>query len=202
MAEKEIGNRELGNGKPRGGDLRECCEKMAVKLYELEDAVVMALDNRPATYGEDWAHLMNTFGEIRKICDAATTYHMPKEAADFVTANPPFDPAAGTGALPEVPKADPKGLVGIRANKQHILAWSYADSLDVRVTADETAPNEWDVFLSSNNTTRLQGCILGGRWLAMQLCKHLRNGMVSRRMKKRRSTANRQARKAAQKGEA
>ena len=205
MAEKEIGNGELGNG-DAGRETRdvafEACYDLLGKLVKIENIVNAAMQNQPEDAEDNSIHLLEALEKIADLCPPRDTYHTPKEAADFVTANPPFDPAAGTGALPEVPKADLKGLVGIRANKQHILAWSYTDSLDVRVTADETAPNEWDVFVSSNNMTRLQGCILGGRWLAMSLCKHLRNGMVSRRMKKRRLTANRQARKAAQKGEA
>ena len=186
MSEKEIGNRELGNGKPMSPEKEEAfrtCSDLRVKLVRIASIVNAALRNQPLDPVDCAVHLLEALERIGLHC-------------------PPKEPAAPVSALPEVPKADLKGLVGIRANKQHILAWSYTDSLDVRVTADETAPNKWDVFVSSNNTTRLQGCILGGRWLAMSLCKHLRNGMVSRRMKKHRLTANRQARKAAQKGEA
>jgi hypothetical protein len=92
----------------------------------------------------------------------------------------------------------PKGLVGSRANKSHILAWNYCDELDIRVTADRLGPSGWGVRLKSGDEIRFIGTVLGGRGLAWKICEALRDAMTARRMKHRKQTARRAARRAAE----
>jgi len=80
-----------------------------------------------------------------------------------------------------------KGLVGIKSNHEYIIAYSYADGLDIRCTAGKLQDNLWSVNLVSNGLTVLRASIIGGRWRAVTLCRFLRNGMVSRRMRKRKA---------------
>ena len=93
--------------------------------------------------------------------------------------------------------AKPKGLVGIRSNKDHVLAWNYEYGLDIRVTADRIGPDGWGVRLKSGDEIRFIGTLLGGRGLATEICEKLRNAMTARRMKRRNQNARRAARKAA-----
>ena len=93
--------------------------------------------------------------------------------------------------------AKPKGLVGSRANKDHVLAWNYSNEFDIRVTADRIGPSGWGVRLKSGDEIRFIGTVLGGRGLARKICAALRNAMTSRRMKKRNQNVRRAARKAA-----
>ena len=86
----------------------------------------------------------------------------------------------------------PSGLIGIRSNRNHILAWNYSDDLDIIVTADRDTPdlNEWTVFVKSNGYIRFQGTVLGGKWTCDAFVRFLRNGMTHRRNKVRRNHAN------------
>ena len=110
---------------------------------------------------------------------------------------PHDEPATGTAETTKTDGTPKRDLVGIKSNAKHILAYSYANDLDIRCTGDESAPGIWTVRLKSGGNLKLHADVFGGRWLAMKICQYLRNGMVSKRMHKRSNNANRRARAAA-----
>ena len=81
--------------------LKTSAEKLAKKLYEVEELAREALESRPGAVGEDWAYLMNALADVQKICsDPFGEYRTPKEVLETVAgerpldamlANPPFD---------------------------------------------------------------------------------------------------------------
>ena len=80
--------------------LETSAEKLAKKLYEVEELAREALESRPGAVGEDWAYLTNALADIKKICaDPFGEYRTPKEVLetvagarplDAIFANPPF----------------------------------------------------------------------------------------------------------------
>ena len=80
--------------------LKTSAEKLAKKLYEVEELAREALESRPGAVGEDWAYLTNALADIKKICtDPFGEYRTPKEVLetvagarplDAIFANPPF----------------------------------------------------------------------------------------------------------------
>lgn len=87
--------------------------------------------------------------------------------------------------------------VGITSNAKHCLVWSYTDGNDIRVVGDVCAPGQMQISGYENKKLVLIGSVFGSRWLAIRLVRFIRNGLVSHRMKRRRTKQNRAARKAA-----
>lgn len=81
--------------------LKTSAEKLAKKLYEVEELAREALESRPGAVGEDWAYLTNALADVQKICtDPFGEYTTPKEVLetvagarplDAIFANPPFN---------------------------------------------------------------------------------------------------------------
>ena len=128
-------------------------------------------------------------------------FFTPPQALEAVAGARPLDaifknpPMGVDGTVPAEKKTGKK--VGIVCNKKGVLAWSYAEDLDIRVTGHVTGPGEMNVFAYKNNMCVLQGTVFGSRWEACRIICYIRNGLVSGCMKRRRNKANRAARKAA-----
>lgn len=88
MAEKEIGNGELGNGDARREtrDVAfEACYDLLGKLVKIENIVNAAMQNQPEDAEDNSIHLLEALEKIAELC-------------------PPKEPAAPVCALPDVPK--------------------------------------------------------------------------------------------------
>lgn len=95
---------------------------------------------------------------------------------DSIIGNPPFE------AKREEKR---KGLVGIVSNGRGILAFNYSASMDICVSANKVEDGEWRVEVRSGGEVRFEGVLHGGANLARTFCKFLRNGMTSKRQKRK-----------------
>lgn len=100
--------------------------------------------------------------------------------------------------MQEVKKSEgaKRGLVGMKYNHDHVLAFSYEDGLDVRVTADRFDEG-WMLQAVVDNKAVFSGYISAGGGYARAICRFVRNGIVSRRLRHRRSAANKAKREGA-----
>ena len=97
MSEKEIGNGELGNGKPEKDEAFKTCSDLLGKLDEINDIIAATLINLPAAPENRAVHLLEALERIGLHC-------------------PPKEPAAPVSALPEPQKCRywlelPRGVV-------------------------------------------------------------------------------------------
>ena len=124
-------------------------------------------------------------------------YVTPEAARKFAEEQSKKDEGLSFEAEAELAKN--RKLIGTCAHNRHIMSWNYSDELDItcRVTGNAEG-NEWDFFLENLGRVRAHGTVYGGRWLAIRLAKAMRNGLTSFRMRRRKSSSNRAARKSAE----
>lgn len=86
-----------------------------------------------------------------------------------------------------------KGKIGIKSNRDAILAWNLTDGLDIVVSGQRLNDASWKTMLQSHGVARASMIVFGGRQTAYNLCRALRNGMTSRCMKIKRNHSKRKA---------
>ena len=90
----------------------------------------------------------------------------------------PLDPNA-----PEMVRGgepDEKKAIGNFAGQGKVVSYAIDEMYAVTVTANTTGDGAWLFKGIKNGETEIIGTIIGGKWKAMQYCKFIRNGIVSR----------------------
>lgn len=137
----------------------------------------------------------------------AGEYRTPKSALDFVMANPPLNiPPAAEPIQPGTPqmvpgeqpwKAIDSDSIGIRASDAIIQAWHMREGASVEVYAKRNAEGCWSFTATVDCEKVVFGTVIGGRNRMNAVARHLRNGLISARLKGRHYRANRAAKAAA-----
>ena len=128
-------------------------------------------------------------------------YYTPKAAIDAIMGNPPL--GGETLPLGEEPwrKIEPE-TVGIRCRENLIQAWSVREGASVEVRAwricGEGEPSAcWNLVATVDCEKVMIATIFGGRNLASNVCRKLRNALLAARLKGKHHRMNCQARAAA-----
>ncbi len=102
-----------------------------------------------------------------------------KEVAELVKpCEKPLDPNA-----PEMVgggEPDEKKAIGNFAGVGKVVSYAIGRDMTVTVTANTTGDGAWMFKGIKNGETEIIGTVIGGKWKAMQYCKFIRNGIVSR----------------------
>ena len=135
-------------------------------------------------------------------------YRTPKDAIDFVTANPPLDipPAAEPiqpGAPQMVPGEQPWKAIesdscGIIRHNGIVRAWAIRENAGVEVFAkqhfvDGKPSACWSFTGTVDCEKVIIGSIFGGRNKANQIVRFIRNGLLASRLRLKHKRMNRQA---------
>jgi hypothetical protein len=133
-------------------------------------------------------------------------YRTPKDAIDFVTANPPLDipPADEPQMVPgEQPwKAIESDSCGIIRHNGIVRAWAIRENAGVEVFAkqhfvDGKPSACWSFTGTVDCEKVIIGSIFGGRNKANQIVRFIRNGLLASRLRLKHKRMNRQAKAAA-----
>ena len=89
-----------------------------------------------------------------------------------------IDPAAPTKK---------RGLGGIRFNDTAIVAWCLADNKNIRVTARKINDHCWHIDGYVADTLRISASVFGGKHATLRYVRFIRNGLMSRVMRRKRS---------------
>ena len=83
-----------------------------------------------------------------------------------------------------------RGLVGCRHNDTSIVAWNLADNKNIRVDARKVAERAWHIDGYAAGTLRISGTVFGGKHATLRYAKFIRNGLMSRVMRRKHTAAN------------
>lgn len=89
-----------------------------------------------------------------------------------------------------------RGKVGNAVQEDSILSYAAKDGKCIVVTARRAGEGAWMVRGESHGELRVMASVFGGRWFAAEVCRYLRNGLMSRADRHRRKKANKRAREA------
>ena len=81
---------------------------------------------------------------------------------------------------PEMARGEKKKAIGNFAGAGKVVSYAIDEMYAVTVTANTTGNGAWMFKGIKNGETEIIGTIIGGKWKAMQYCKFIRNGIVSR----------------------
>ena len=139
-------------------------------------------------------------------------YRTPKDAIDFVMANPPLDiPPAAEPIQPGTPqmvpgeqpwKAIESDSCGIIRHNGIVRAWAIRENASVEVFAgqhfvDGKPSACWSFTGTVDCEKVIIGSIFGGRNKANQIVRFIRNGLLASRLRLKHKRMNRQAKAAA-----
>lgn len=172
-------------------NLETSCCNMQNKLVKIENIVTVAMANQPERVGENWQHLSKALADIRQLCKDPFEYVTPKAVVDAIKAGElPFG-----GSRAVEPEIEPKkrGLVGERYNDTSAMAWSMTDGLDILVSARKVKDGVWSIEGRSHGRLFISATVFGGKWRAVRYLEFIRNGMVSRAMRRKNNPNRRKA---------
>ncbi len=124
-------------------------------------------------------------GEVRSALTMLADYAMPLIPHD--------EPEREEEQSEERKEKRETGKIGIKSNRDAILAWNISDGLDIVVSGQRLSDDSWKASLTSHGIARGSLIVFGGRATAANLCMSLRDGMTRRCMKIKRNHANRKA---------
>lgn len=88
--------------------------------------------------------------------------------------------------------AQKRGSVGLRSNANAVLAWCFAERLSVVVSGHRLGTdNSWMLEVRSAGMLRACTTVFGGRATAAKFARYLRDGMVGRAMRLKKTHAKR-----------
>lgn len=122
-------------------------------------------------------------------------YITPKAALDAVAGERPLDKMLKTPMSEGVEECGSegvknRGLVGIRFNDMSIVAWDLCDNKNIRVTAKKLNERCWHVDGYVADTLRISATVFGGKWATLRYVKFIRNGLMSRVMRRKHGARN------------
>ena len=82
-----------------------------------------------------------------------------------------------------------RGLIGFRFNDTSIIAWNLADNKNIRVTARKLNDHCWHVDGYVADTLRISAAVLGGKHATLRYVRFIRNGLMSRVMRRKHGDA-------------
>lgn len=203
-AENIIANPPMGGGAGEGQetdtqtnkphiDLEAGIERMRNLLKEVESVAMSALCSQPETACECWRHLGKAVSDIRKAMrPKAGTLAFEDEWAwygkQIEELRSRMDPTAGSGAFftnDETLKVVAEQMkdrkaIGNFAGQGKVTSYAIDRDMAVTVTAKMIGDRVWEFKGIKNGDTFIMGSVFGGKWQAMQYCKFIRNGIVSR----------------------
>ena len=167
---------------------------------------------KPNTLGFDaerWWYAMNDTGRRVGKKNKTAEIELTPEEINREMGLGPVDPAAGSGAFitPKAIMDDPamqavvepqgkpispdapemvrgeKKAIGNFTGERNVVSYAIDEMYAITVTASTTGDGVWSFKGIKNGETEIMGTILGGKWKAMQYCKFIRNGIVSRAKK-------------------
>ena len=112
----------------------------------------------------------------------------PKKALDEILGNPPMNPPAEDAEDAE----EKRGLVGVRHNDLSIVAWNLTENKNIRVTARKVSERAWHIDGYVADTLRISATVFGGKWATLRYAKFIRNGLMSRGMRRKHTAATSQ----------
>ena len=143
-------------------------ERIRERLKKVAAIAEAALANQPNEDGPCWEHMVLALGRIET--------EMLIHTAEKPEGNPPAESAeVAENAEPKKKKA-----VGNFAGAGKVVSYAIDEMYAVTVTANTTGDGAWMFKGIKNGETEIIGTIIGGKWKAMQYCKFIRNGIVSR----------------------
>lgn len=222
-------------------DTAESCERMSKTLEEAQAILDKAgedVANAQAEGKSGWEHLSAAIGALRTLMrpdpdtvpwhteidyyldheprlrwGSAGEYRTPKDAIDFVLANPQIDiPPADEPIDPNAPKlvrgdgqawkAIETDTCGIRRANGTVRAWAIRENAGVEVFAkqhfvDGKPSSCWTFSGTVDCEKVIFGTIVCWRNKAYQIVRFIRNGLLSARLRLRHKRMNRQAKAAA-----
>ena len=168
-------------------ELNEQCRE---KLRRAEGIACYALSHQPdnAALQDINQYLMKALTDIVDaitvkmtippvVSDAVNPPAESEESAENMAVEPtekPLDPNA-----PEMVRGKKKAI-GNFAGAGNVVSYAIDEMYAITVTANTTGDGAWMFKGIKNGETEIMGTILGGKWKAMQYCKFIRNGIVSR----------------------
>ena len=126
-------------------------------------------------------------GEVRSALTMLADYAMPLIPHD--------EPEREEEQSEERKEKRETGKIGIKSNRDAILAWNLLDGLDIVVSGQRLSDDSWKTSLTSHGIARASLIIFGGRQTATNLCMALRDGMTRRGMKIKSNHAKHNAKK-------
>jgi hypothetical protein len=183
-------------------DLEAGIERMRNLLKEVESVAMSALCSQPETACECWRHLSKAVSDIRKeLRPKAGTLAFEDEWAwygkQIEELRSRMDPTASSGAfftndetlkaVAEEMKESPaegeefeKKAIGNFAGQGKVTSYAIDRDITVTLTAKMIGDRVWEFKGIKNGDMFIMGSVFGGKWQAMQYCKFIRNGIVSR----------------------
>ncbi len=73
-----------------------------------------------------------------------------------------------------------KKAIGNFAGAGKVISYAISRDMAVTVTASTVGDGTWNFKGTKDGRTMIEGSIFGGKWKALQYCKFIRNGLVSR----------------------
>ena len=150
---------------------------MHARLTRVAAIAEDALANLPADDVKCWEHLISALGKIETVM----LIH---------TAEKPLDPPPVHDAPPAEPTEPEKKVIGNFAGKGKVVSYAIDRDMAVTVTATLFDEKMWRFKGIKDGEALIYGHILGGKYQAMQYCKFIRNGIVSRANRVRRRKRN------------
>ena len=92
---------------------------------------------------------------------------------------------------PTTEQEKPRGLVGIRYNDTSIIAWNLADNKNIRIDARKVAERAWHIDGYAADTLRISATVFGGKNATLRYAKFIRNGLMSRVMRRKHTSGMR-----------
>ena len=157
--------------------LVELNERCREKLRRAEGIACYALSHQPdsACLQDINRYLTNALTDIVDAITAKMT--IPPVVSD--AGNPPAESAeVAENAEPKKKKA-----VGNFAGAGKVVSYAIGRDMTVTVTANAAGQGAWSFKGIKDGETMIIGSIFGGKRMAMQYCRFLRNGIVSRAKK-------------------
>jgi len=216
-AEKPDGAGESGQTKARF-DIEASKERMRELLGKVIEMAEKALAE-PTVMG--WRHYIKAVSDIRKaLRPKPGTWVFENEWAWYgkeheklmprmeVKDSPAEPQSRGEGEIenhqttePQNHQTEEKKAIGNFAGQGKVVSYAIDRDMTVTVTAKMIGDRVWEFKGIKNGDTLITGSVFGGKMQAMQYCKFIRNGIVSRSnllKTKHRNAALRRAERAAE----